>query len=126
MDIFALPIGQKAGELEAAADNSDFDFIESNNKIFIESASKLVAEIDGMISAKDAENPRLKKSEPDRELLKQMVDACNEYDTNKVEEIMDELELFSYEKDNEFIEWLRENVVMMAYAKIAERISGQD
>ena len=53
--------GEKALELEKAAEQGNEDFIRTNNSLFLESVEKLISNIDNFIRTMDAHNSDLKK-----------------------------------------------------------------
>jgi hypothetical protein len=122
-DLFAEYVGQKAAELEDAADAGDIGFIEDRNPAFLEAVLTLITDIEDILSDVNTEDQRPVKEKPDGELLSKLLAACMEYDIASVEEVMAEIEAYQYEKDGGLGIWLRENVDVMNYSQIAERLS---
>jgi len=60
---------------------------------------------------------------PDSELLPKLMDACGNYDTDAVDDIMLKIEAFDYYDDDGLVEWLRKNVAITAFAQIKDRLS---
>ena len=123
LDINALQIGKKAAELEEAAKSGDFAFIKDQTPPFLESAWKLINDLENMISEIDAENPKPKKDKPDDELLSKLLTSCKDYDMDGVDEVMAQIERFQYEADDGLTDWLRENVDRMNFKQIVEKLT---
>ncbi|MDR2599451.1 MAG: substrate-binding domain-containing protein [Oscillospiraceae bacterium] len=122
-DILANEVGKKAGFLEDAARNDDLNYIEKNNAKFLKLAWKLINELEGAFTAINEANPKPKKSKIDKELLKRLCAACEDYDMNLVDDTMEEIDEYQYEEDQELAERLRENVDKMNYSKITAELS---
>jgi len=124
LDIFAVPVGEKARELEEAARIKDLGFIEKENPAFIENVRKLISDIEDMLSAADAQNVKPKKDKIDRELLQKLHAFCETYDMDGVDGVMAEIERFQYEADGGLSAWLREHVNGVEFDGIAEKLAG--
>ena len=120
--INANPLGDFAAELESAAKAGDFDFVSERNPAFLEAAWKLVYDLEEIISAIDSENPKPKKDKPDEAVLSMLAAACRSYDISDVDEAMDEIEKYHYLSDGGLAGWLRDNVDLMNFEEIAERL----
>ncbi|MCL2002966.1 MAG: GAF domain-containing protein [Oscillospiraceae bacterium] len=123
-DIHADRIGQKAEVLEQAAAAGDLAFVREHNPEFLEAAWAFIGAIDEMLTAIEAENPKPVKAEPDKGLLAKLLIACKEYDMDGADEAIDEIGRYQYESDDGLAIWLRENVGMMNFSQIVERLSG--
>jgi len=126
LDIFSEQIGKSAAELENAAKSGDFAYISKHNSAFLHAARKHVDDLDNMLSAIDAENPKPKKDKPDGELLSKLLTACTAYDLNEVDAAMEEIEKHQYESDGGLSDWLRENVDMMDFEQIVQKLSDEN
>jgi signal transduction histidine kinase/DNA-binding NarL/FixJ family response regulator len=124
-NVFAELLGKKAEELEKAAGSGDLVFVKSRSASFINIARKLVGDIDAFIHAAENENPKPLKNALEGKILKKLFTACRNYDVDGVDAAMAEIEKYSYEidTDNELCAWLRENVNMMKFKQIAERLT---
>jgi CheY-like chemotaxis protein len=122
-DIFAEQLGNSAKELEYAASAGNLGFINENNPSFIVSARKLVSDINGVIAAIEAENPKPVKNKPGKAELLKLRDACKLFDMNGADRAMDEIEKYRYEADDGLVEWLRYNIDVMGFSKIVEKLS---
>jgi hypothetical protein len=114
---------QKAADLEAAARRNDLQFIADNNEPFIEETlllqknlEKLLAEITRQGPAKDT------AKSPDTALLAQFLEACKQFKSNQMEEILGKLEAFEYESGGELVQWLREQTDNLEYDAIQEKL----
>jgi len=123
LDILAISIGEEAGALEDAAKAGDINFIKNHHPAFIEASRKLIGEIDELFSALNAENPRPVKEKPEREKLVRLLSACKEYNLDEADAVMVDIDKFQYVSDGGLVDWLRENVDLMNYSQIAERLS---
>jgi len=116
--------GDAAKELEIAAKAGDFDKVALGNMTFIDSVKvlteKLQVLLDDYESGAGGGN---KKPEPDKALLQAMLEASREFDVDKMQDSLAELEKYSYEKDNDLVEWLSEQVTAFGYDKIEERLA---
>jgi PAS domain S-box-containing protein len=121
-DIFAEEVGDLAKNLENAAINADYDFISKNTEALTESLQKLVSDLNNMLDIIESENPKPRKDAPSAELLTKLHGACTTYEIDVAEEAMQELEGFSYDKDNDLVLWLRKNLNMMKFEEIVGRL----
>jgi len=125
-DIFAEQVGRNAQLLEEAAKSGTIKFINENNKTFLESAWKLINDINEMLAKIDAENPKPKKDKPDDELLLRLLSACRDYEINKADKAIAEIENYTYEADDGLANWLRENIDKMNFKQIVEKLAYLD
>jgi len=120
--IHADEVAEMAETLEKAASTGDFDYIVSNNSNLIDIANTLIDNIKQMLEKFDSDNVKQKRDYPDNTLLLKLKEACVQYDMNKVDAALDELELYDYISDNGLVEWLRENAEQMNFNEIVERL----
>jgi HPt (histidine-containing phosphotransfer) domain-containing protein len=127
--IEAGAIGRKAEELENAARAGDFEFVRTHNPVFIRFAEEFLEDLSSAlvsdaVPASGAEgDDRESRIAPDEALLARMLEAAGNFKIDLMEEIMDELERFRYENESELVSWLREQVGLMEFAKIRDRLS---
>jgi response regulator RpfG family c-di-GMP phosphodiesterase len=121
--ICAEEVGVKAEALEKAAKQGDIDFVTANNADLIETAGKLVNEIKDLLGKIAAENPRPKKNKPDWQVLSKLLAACEQYKMDEADTAMKEIENYEYESDGGLSQWLRENVDMMNFSEIKEKLA---
>ncbi|MDR3013600.1 MAG: response regulator [Chitinispirillales bacterium] len=123
LDIFAKQIGKTANELEDAAAAGNIDYISRHNAGFLETARKMISELDGVLSTIETENPKPKKDKPDKEALLKLIAACKSYDMDGADAAMDDIEEFQYTSDDDLANWLRESVDLMNFEEIIEKLS---
>jgi CheY-like chemotaxis protein/anti-sigma regulatory factor (Ser/Thr protein kinase) len=123
--IGAEPAGTKAEALEHAAKAGDFTYVVTNHAAFIETVKKLIADLTAMLKKTNPEEAKPLKPEPDKETLNALSQACAEYDIDGVDNAMEELERYEYESQPELIAWLKEQIGLMGFKQIHERLSGR-
>ena len=117
-DINAQEHGKIAEELENAAVNEDYEYIEKHNPGFVKSAGEFIRNINGLLAKIAEENPKPKKDKPDGDLLLKLREASENYDMNEIDTVMEKLEEFMYEADEGLIERLRKHVDLMQFKQI--------
>jgi len=122
LDIFAEQIGRDALDLENAAKAGNIDYINKHNPAFLESAWKLINNIDETLSKIDAENPKPKKDKPDDALLRRLHSACRDYDIDKADKAISEIEKYKYDSDDGLALWLRENIDKLGFKQIVQKL----
>jgi hypothetical protein len=122
-DIFANSVGTKAEELEKAAEAENINLINEKNLPFLKNTEELIINIEELLAEIKAANPKPKKDKPDDELLLTLCNACEEYNINDVENAMSKIEQFQYEADDGLADWLRKNVDIMNFGKVADKLS---
>jgi CheY-like chemotaxis protein len=128
--ICAEEAGKQAEALEAAAKAGDWETVKNTNGIFIGNLETLLAGLGeffaGMGKTENGED-KPRAAAPDRELLAGMLGACKEYNIAAMEEVLLELEKYSYESGDELIIWLRRRFDNFDYEAIEERLeNGQN
>jgi len=112
-----------AKNLEDAAAANNWDFVTENNAPFIATAGRLISDLEAMFALIDSQSAKQKKEKPDTEVLKKLKSACESYDMDAVDSAMDELTGYSYESDEDLIDWLHENIEKMNFTEIIERLT---
>jgi signal transduction histidine kinase/DNA-binding NarL/FixJ family response regulator/HPt (histidine-containing phosphotransfer) domain-containing protein len=121
--VCANKCGKLAEELENAAKSNDFKFIESHNQPFIESVETLIRDIRAKLSEND-DAQRDKKDmveKPDEKLINSLVQACQSYDMDGIDQIIAELDKYSYQSDPNLVQWLKEKAETMEFDTISEK-----
>jgi HPt (histidine-containing phosphotransfer) domain-containing protein len=126
LDIFAEQVGNSAKKLEDAAKTGDFNYINENNAAFLETAWKLVSDIEELLVCLDIKNPKQKKEKLDKEVLAKLLIACENYHLEKVDIALAEIEKYQYGADSELADWLRENIDKMNFKQIVEKLSNME
>jgi len=122
LGIRAMQIGEDAALLEKAAASGDMDYIKKHNTQFFETISKIVLDIEEMLEGIDAAKMKPKKDKPDVEILASLLEACDKYDMDSADAAMKELEKYQYESDNDLIPWLRDNIDIVNFEEVGEKI----
>ena len=84
----------------------------------------MINDLDGLISSIDSDNPRPKKDKPDENILSKLLTACETFDMGEVDAVMKEIDYFQYESDDGIVDWLRENVELVNFDEIVQKLSG--
>ena len=121
--IFANDIGDRAVELENAAEAGNIDLVKSKNQNFIDDAMKLVDDNENALNELVTDDPKPVMERPDNEILLKLLNASAVYDMNKVEKIMADIEQHQYSTDDGLSIWLRSKVNAMHYSEIVDKIS---
>ena len=112
-----------AEALESASKVEDREFLAANNGAFIKNVRQLLADINEVITKSQENKQTTHLSEPDPQLLANLLEACNGYDMNEIDKIVATLNNFTYDTTgNELVQWLGEMADEMNYADIAERL----
>jgi len=119
--IFAEIAGNEAEAMENAAARRDFDFVSANNQKFLDIILQLVTDIEGAL-AKCGEQ-KTTREKPDRALLARLLNACESFDIDEIDEAMAEMESCEYTSDGGLAAWLRENLDQGKYKNIIEKLS---
>jgi signal transduction histidine kinase/CheY-like chemotaxis protein len=122
--ICAQSVGKKAEALEAASRRKDIEFVRVNNKVLLEEAAVLHQNLEKLL-ASAAEQTEVKPcaKSPDAELLKQLLDACKQFKSSLMEEILEKLDAFQYESGGDLVQWLREQMDNLEYDAMDKRLS---
>ena len=122
-DVGAEHIGKNAKALEEAAKTGDLNYIHERHKTFLADTWKLIGDLEKMLGEIDAENPKPQKDSPDAQTLKAFLDACRDYDIEEADKAMAEIEKYKYTSDDGLADWLREEIDMMHFNQIVEKLS---
>ena len=116
--------GDMAKELELAAKANDYAKVLAGNAPFIATVNELKDKLQGLLDEiEGGSGSAQKKPEPDKELLAVMLQASRDFDVDKMQEALKELEQFEYEKDGDLVKWLSEQVTSFGYDRIEERLA---
>ncbi len=116
--IFALEAGKAAETLEIDAKMKNFDAIRNGHSAFEKIMEALLDHIDKGLSEIDAATGKPAAAVPDPVLLKELREACEAFDMDRVDKAMARLESFRYESGGQLVAWLREQVSNMAFEEI--------
>jgi len=120
--ICAFDLGDLAERLELAAKAGDFEFVTANHPPFMEAAYGLMSRMSEMITQVFPETPKDKKAKPDKELLEKLSDACGRFDTDEIEELINELSSYEYESGSDLVSELISDAEKYDYSEMKEKI----
>ena len=117
--------GDAAKELEISAKAGEYEIVAEGNVPFIESVRILTEKLKAMLDDFEGGGTVTgnKKQEPDKAVLQAMLDASRDFDVDKMQDSLAELEKYEYEKDGDLVGWLSEQVTAFGYDKIEERLA---
>jgi CheY-like chemotaxis protein len=121
--ICANLVGDIAEALEKAAKDEDFGYVLEKNQDLVQTADKLLADLDEMQAEIAAKVQKPLKTRPDRDMLIKILDGCNILDMETVEASVRELENYEYETDGELVHWLWENVQQFNIDEIIAKLT---
>ena len=122
--IFAGGIAEKAEQLEAAARRKDIEFITANNDSLIDEVSVLLKKLEELLAGiAGQEQAKPSAPFPDPVLLAQLYEACKQYKSSLMEDILVKIDAFQYESGGELIQWLHEQMDNLEYDLILERLN---
>jgi len=129
-DMYAEQLARKFEKLENASVSGDIEFISNHNTSYISSARKLLNNINDLLRTVKEENPKA-ESKPqmniiEDNLLEELSAACKSYDVSAAEKAMEKIEMYDYKADKELSTWLRENVDLINFAEIVERLEDME
>jgi signal transduction histidine kinase/CheY-like chemotaxis protein len=112
-----------ARELEGAAREGNLDLVRSRHGELAGKLRSLLDRLTALLAEWDSLHPaEEKRAAPDRELLFRLSDAAGEFNSDKVEEILGELERYRYETGEDLIRQLREQAEGFDYNVMGRRL----
>jgi signal transduction histidine kinase/CheY-like chemotaxis protein len=121
-------VGDMAEQLELAAKSDEYEYVSATNILFIDKLEKLLKELKVAIELADAETatvPQEAKESVDKKTLAQLLEGCQNVDLEKIENALSELEKYRYEKDPDFVLWLREQFDKFEFDNMINRLSAE-
>jgi len=119
----ARHIGDMAKALEQASAGGDISYVKEKNPVFLETVKALIDSLDAFFYDMDAENPKPVKSEPDKEILAKLRDACNSFNMDDLDAAIEEIEKYQYESDDGLVDWLWEAIGNMHLKQVAAKLT---
>jgi len=119
--IFALKAGDAAETLELAAKAEDYDYITTNNSSFLEMLETLLNNIEDSLEKSGVERKPV-KDKPDTELLKKLLNACNNFDIDEMDAVMGVIGSFEYTSDGGLAVWLGESLGQGKYRIVKDKL----
>ncbi|MDR1893458.1 MAG: response regulator [Spirochaetales bacterium] len=123
--ICAAPTAQLAKELELASKEGRTEFVQARHGELKQMALKLTGDLGKLLAAWDAAHPVEEKEvrpSPDRELLSQLCGATGQFNSNLTEELLEKIEQYRYETDDDLVRWLRDQAENFDYDAIHRRL----
>jgi signal transduction histidine kinase/CheY-like chemotaxis protein len=118
-------IGSLAEELEYAAKAGDFSLVDAKTSELVTLVEDLLENLSAVLHELAEENPKPLKAEPDKDLLKALLEACKAIDIDEMDAVVEELDRYEYESGGELVEWLKERVSVTDYAQIVLRLTAE-
>ena len=122
-NVGAVRLSQRADELEQAGNADDKEFIFANYKKFSEGLTKLIGNVDAVISERTNTNVKV-----DYNIIKEGADklkiALEEFDSNAIDEACEMLKPFAGGKENPELSQILQHVFMGMYKQAIEGIEG--
>jgi signal transduction histidine kinase/response regulator of citrate/malate metabolism len=120
--IYAVEAGRQAEILESASKAGDWKTVKKHNEIFIGTMETLLAGMREFLAHAEQEGSKPRRPRPDRDLLAGLLAACKEYNITAMENVLTELEKYSYESGEDLIRWLRLRTSGLDYEAVQERL----
>jgi signal transduction histidine kinase/CheY-like chemotaxis protein/HPt (histidine-containing phosphotransfer) domain-containing protein len=119
-------VGKLAETLEHSGRAGDLKFAQVHTAEFIEAADKLLAGLSELLDKVEARQNKPRRDEPDPEILKRILEACEEFSMEKMENAVTALEAYRYNAEGqELVVWLREQCNRSEIVAIQERLVKQ-
>jgi signal transduction histidine kinase/CheY-like chemotaxis protein/HPt (histidine-containing phosphotransfer) domain-containing protein len=122
--ISAKRVGKLAETMEIAAKDGNFTVILRDNGLFIKETEALLMVLSDLLKASSNGESGAKEHmpAPDKDLLKELLDACSKYNTTAMDTTMSKLEHYTYDSQADLVEWLREQLDNLEYEPIHKRL----
>jgi len=120
--------GDLAKELEFAAKANETDKVHGGNAPFVDEMRRLSDKLSSVLRSVESGDGAAGVGgaaalpEPDRQTLAAMLQASRDFDAEKMQELLRELESHTYASGGDLVAWLSEQVTAFAYDKIEERL----
>jgi CheY-like chemotaxis protein/anti-sigma regulatory factor (Ser/Thr protein kinase) len=123
--VCAAEIAVLAKELEFASREGNLELVRQKHGELRRQALALTERLSALLTEWEAGQPAKEKearAEPDRELLKCLSEAAAEFNSNVIEEVLEELERYRYGTGEELVLRLREQAENFDYDAIRKRL----
>ena len=117
--IGAVRMGTEAERLERLAKAGRKEMVTAENGAFIESMRTLLDSINNALNQYNRKKQKPDAQSPDPALLKELRDACTEYNMERIDTVMTQLESYKYKNGGETVAWLRKQVEEMNLKEIS-------
>jgi signal transduction histidine kinase/CheY-like chemotaxis protein len=121
--ICADTVAKQAEALEGAGRSRDIQFIEMNNNHFIEETEKIIAGLKDLFALlANRAGAKTVCEKPDPALLETLTEAAKRYNVKVMDETLEKLESYEYEREGDLVKWLREQVDNLEYEAIYKKL----
>ncbi|MDR3164034.1 MAG: response regulator [Synergistaceae bacterium] len=125
--ISADEVGRMAEALEISAKSGDFARVMAGSETFIGNVETLIIQLEELLKSAgeigaNADSAKNSLPAPDRSLLKKMLEASRDYDIDTMQNVMNELDQYSYESQSELISWMKEQLLNFGYDAISDKL----
>jgi hypothetical protein len=121
--ICAEQVGRDAESLERAAKAGDLKFVLEQTEPFVSSVTQFISGAAGFLDTIKSKNTKLVKHAPDTALLAIMRTAAENYDMDTMDKVIVELEQFTYEENDDLVQWLHEQINNSEFDRITKKLS---
>jgi len=122
--ISAFKVGDLAETMEKAAKSGDLAAVMRDNGAFLEKASALIEELSLLKrSSDDKSDAKEHRPAPDKDILKELLNACSKYNINAIETAMAKLESFTYDSQSDLVQWLEVQLENLEYDLMRKRLT---
>jgi len=105
--VYAEDIGDWAEALEKAAKEGDYLYISNQNGSFVQFVEKFINDLTIKLDEIAAEQVKLSSNKPDTVLLARLLVACELYDMDGAEAVINDLERYEYESNGSLVTRIR-------------------
>jgi CheY-like chemotaxis protein len=120
--ISAESVGRLAEALEKAGKAGNLEFIKAHNSTFIEEVETLIQNLNDFSEKIGREAQKPKKPAPDPKVLLAILNASKNYDMEKLDAALAELEQYRYDAQKELVEWLHDQIGKSEFGEIEKRL----
>jgi len=120
--IGAEEVRAQALELENLSRAGDLRGVLAKNGKLLADAQVIVANVKEWLDKNDVHDAKPRKKAPDKELLARLLESCESYDMDGIEETMKELESFDYDEEADLVKWIREMIDISKMGDVAKRL----
>jgi PAS domain S-box-containing protein len=124
--ICADEAAKMAEDLEQAGRKKDKHYIQTHTDPFIKIVEQMLEKLkEFMATVTEQEKGKPLSPKPDEAILRDIMEACKHFKVNKMEEMLDKLEMYQYKSGGDLIVWLREQMDNLEYEAIHQRLTDE-
>jgi signal transduction histidine kinase/DNA-binding response OmpR family regulator/HPt (histidine-containing phosphotransfer) domain-containing protein len=124
--ICADAVGDLAEELEFGAKAGDEALVREKHPVLVEQISKLLEGLKEAFAEYGPQTNLPTREKPDPLALDALLEAAKSFDIDAVDAAMHEIDSYTYSNDQGLVAWLHEQLKVMGFKNIVERLSGGD